>query len=167
MAAAEPVPVSGMVSVGLLGSLLVMVMLPVVAPVAVGAKVTTACADWPALMFLGVAIPLTANSDPVTVSKETVKLAEPVLLMIRLAVEVRPLEMVPKAIEVGVTEICGWEEVTAVADRLTVAGELPLSPVTVSVPVTVPAAVGSTATERLLDWPAASAIGRVVPERLN
>ena len=40
-----PVPVSGILSVGLLGSLLVMAILPLAVPATVGEKVTTACAD--------------------------------------------------------------------------------------------------------------------------
>lgn len=44
---------------------------------------------------------------------------------------------------------------------------LPLSPVTVIVPVILPAAEGVTATDRVPDCPAARAIGNVVPERLN
>jgi len=45
VAAVDPVPVSGMLSVGLLGSLLVMAILPLAAPATVGEKVTTACTD--------------------------------------------------------------------------------------------------------------------------
>lgn len=47
------------------------------------------------------------------------------------------------------------------------AGVLPLSPVTVIVPVTFPAAAGVTARVRVPDCPAGSAIGSAVPERLN
>ena len=167
VAAAEPVPVNGTVTVGLFGSLLVMAMLPVAAPVAVGAKVTTACADCPALSVLGVVIPLIVNSEPVTAITDTVRFPDPVLLNVRLAVPVSPFDTVPKAMEAGDTESCGCEAATAVAERLTTAGELPLSPVTVIVPVTVPAAVGFTATETLPDFPAANAIGKVTPDRLN
>jgi hypothetical protein len=54
-----------------------------------------------------------------------------------------------------------------VADRFATTGELPLSPVTVTVPLIVPAAVGFTATAIFPDFPAASDIGKVTPERLN
>jgi len=54
-----------------------------------------------------------------------------------------------------------------VADRFATTGELPLSPLTVSVPVTFPAAAGVTATEKLLDCPGESARGRLTPEKLN
>jgi hypothetical protein len=57
--------------------------------------------------------------------------------------------------------------VTAVAERLTTVGVVPLLPWTVSVPDTVPAVAGVTATVKLPDWPAASDIGNDIPGRLN
>lgn len=151
VAVADPVPVNGTVTVGLFGSLLVMAILPVTAPVVVGAKVTTACALCPAPMVLGVVIPLIVNSDPVTAITDTVRFPDPVLFNVRLAVPVSPFDTAPKAMEAGATDNCGCEAATAVAERFTTAGELPLSPVTVMVPLIVPAAVGFTATEMLPD----------------
>jgi hypothetical protein len=44
---------------------------------------------------------------------------------------------------------------------------LPASPVTVIVPVTFPAAVGVTETDRVPDCPVASAMGKLAPDRVN
>jgi hypothetical protein len=63
-------------------------------------------------------------------------------------------------------EICA-PGVTAVAERLKVADELPSLPRTVSVPVIVPEDVGVTATVKLLDCPVAMDIGNVAPGKLN
>jgi hypothetical protein len=167
VATAVPVPVSGMFRVGLLGSLLVMAILPLAAPATVGEKVTTACTDCPALIVFGVVIPLIPNSLPVNVIRETVKSADPVLLRVRLALPLSPLESVPKLIEVGDTDNCGCDAATAVADRFATTGELPPSPLTVSVPVIFPAADGVTLTEKFPDCPAGSDMGNVTPERLN
>lgn len=64
------------------------------------------------------------------------------------------------------TEICGAAP-TAVAERLTTAGEAPLLPWTVSVPLNVPVADGVTATTKFPDWPVAMDIGSVPPAKLN
>src|SRR5258707_2991444 len=68
--------------------------------------------------------------------------------------------------EVLLKEICGGAA-TAVAERLTTAGEAPSLPWTVSVPVKVPAADGVTATVKLSDWPVATANGSGTPVKLN
>lgn len=107
VAAADPVPASGTLSVGLFGSLLVIVTLPVAAPATVGENVTAACTDWPALIVFGVVTPVIPNSEPATVTMDTVKFADPVLLRTRLAVPVSPLETVPNAIDAGDTDNCG------------------------------------------------------------
>ena len=167
VAVLEPVPLNATFSVGVVGSLLVIAMFPEALPAAVGANVTTACADCPALIVLGVVKPLMLNSLPVRVIRETVRSAEPVLLKVKLAVPVSPVETDPKLIEAGFAEICGCVLLTAVADRFTTTGELLLSPVTVIVPVTFPAAVGFTFTEKLPEFPAAKDIGRVTPDMLN
>ena len=103
----EPVPLSETLNEGVLGSLLAMVTLPETAPAAVGVKVTVACADWPAPIVAGVVSPLTLNAEPVTVSEDTVRLEDPVLLRVRVEVPALPVETVPKLIELGDTESCG------------------------------------------------------------
>ncbi len=56
---------------------------------------------------------------------------------------------------------------TAVAERLTVTGELPLFPCAVMVPLTVPVDVGVTATVMFADCPVARVIGRTAPGNEN
>ena len=53
------------------------------------------------------------------------------------------------------------------ADKFATTGELPPSPLTVNVPVIVPAAVGVTARVKPADCPTPSAIGKVAPDQLN
>ena len=163
---ATPVPVRLTTSVGVVGSLLVIVKLPDTAPAMVGLNVKLTGAFCPALIVAGVVIPLIPKSAPESVSTETVKLAVPAFDMVRVEVPVEPTETVPKLTAVELKLNCGCAA-AAVAERLTVAGELPPSPCKVIVPVTVPALVGSTEIETVPACPTASAIGRVVPDRLN
>jgi hypothetical protein len=167
VAAVVAVPLIATARLGLFGSLLAIVRLPVSFPVAVGLNVTLACIDWPALIVWGVVIPLRANKDPVTLIEEMVKLAVPVLFKTNPAVPLDPTLTVPKLIALGLTDSCGWDAAAAVAERFAVTGVLPESPVTVSVPVIVPAALASTATLKLLDWPTGSETGMFSPETLN
>ena len=161
-----PVPVKGILSVGFVGSLLTIEMLPLTAPLVGGENVTVTCADCPALMVLGVVIPPIPNALPLTVIMDTVRSADPTLFRVRLAVPFSPFDNVPKSIEAGVTDNCG-EPLTAVAERLATTGKLLLSPITVKVPVTFPAVVGFTATVMVPDCPTARAIGKLVPAKLN
>ena len=128
---------------------------------------TVACRDCPALMVFGVVIPLIPNALPVRVIIDTVKSAEPRLFKTRFAVPFSPFDTVPKSIEVGATDNCGWVVVTAVARRLATTGGLPASAATVRVPVTFPGAAGSTATPNVPDCPTPSAMGKLAPARLN
>jgi hypothetical protein len=162
----EPVPAKLTTAVGVVGSLLVIVKLPVTAPAAVGLNVKVTGVFCPALMVLGVVIPLIPKSAPESVRRETVKSAVPPFEMVRLELPVEPMETLPKftALVLKLNCACG---VTAVAERFTTTGELPPSPCTVKVPVIVPVLVGLTETEKLPPCPAASAIGGVIPERLN
>lgn len=113
-------------------------------------------------------IPLIANALPVTVTIDTAKSADPVLLKTRFEVLFNPVDTVPQLMEAGATDNCGCDvPLTAVADRFATTGELPPSPATVSVPVIAPAAVGFTATVIVPDCPTASAMGKFMPDRLN
>jgi hypothetical protein len=78
-------------------------------------------------MVLGVVIPLTANSPPLMLIKETVRSAVPRLVSTRLALDLSPSDTVPKSMDPGFTDNCGWE-LTTVADRLTTTGVHPESP---------------------------------------
>lgn len=146
--------------------MLVIVKLPDTAPAMVGLNVKLTGAFCPALMVAGVVIPLIPKSAPESVRTETVKSAVPVFEMVRLDVPVEPTVTLPKLTAVELKFICGCAA-AAVAERLIVAGELPPSPCKVIVPVTVPVVVGFTEIETGPVCPTASAIGRVVPDKLN
>ncbi len=162
----EPVPVKLTTAEGVVGSLLVIVRLPDTAPARVGLNVKVTGAFCPALMVLGVVMPLIPKSAPESVRRETVKSAVPVFEMVRLELPVEPTETLPKLTAVVLKLNCG-SGVTPVADRFTTTGELPPSPCIVNVPVIAPALVGLTETEKLPPCPVARPIGMVIPERLN
>jgi hypothetical protein len=94
-AAVDPVPSNVTVMVGFVGSLLVMVKLPVTAPAAVGLKVRDTGADWPALIVLGVVIPVAPNSAPVMAITDMVRSEPPVFEIVRFALPVEPTLTVP------------------------------------------------------------------------
>ena len=163
-----PEPDNATVSVGFVGSLLVIVTLPVLDPAAVGVNVIARVADCPAAIVLGVVIPLIANSVPASVRTEIVRSAEPVFDNARLLVPFCPIETFPKSTE-GFTDNCGvlLDAVTAEADKSTTTGFATLSPETVSVPVTFPAAVAVTPTLNFADCPAGNANGMASPLTVN
>jgi len=88
----DPVPASATLIVGLAGSLLVIVKVPVAAPAVVGLKDRLTAADCPAVIVFGVVIPLTLNSAPVSEITEIVRSAVPGLDIVRfkLLVELTP-----------------------------------------------------------------------------
>jgi len=162
----EPVPVKLTTAEGVVGSLLVIVRLPDTAPASVGLNVKVTGEFCPALMVVGVVMPLIPKSAPESVRREIVKFAVPAFEMVRLELPVEPTETLPKFTAVVLKLNCG-AAVTPVAERFTTTGELPPSPCTVNVPVIAPVLVGLTETEKLPPCPVASAIGGVIPERLN
>jgi hypothetical protein len=105
-AAADPVPESAIVD-GDVGSLLVIEMLPVSLPAAVGANVALNVADWPAVIVFGVVIPDTPNDVPLTVITEIVRSAPP--LFVKVIGEVPVVEVVtfPKFTLAGEMLSCG------------------------------------------------------------
>ena len=82
---------------------------------------------WPALITLGVVIPVIPNSVPVTLITETVKSVAPVFKSERLLVPAEPTLTVPKFTVCSLSEICGCIA-TAVAERLNTTGALVESP---------------------------------------
>ena len=162
----DPVPVKLTTAVGVVGSLLVIVRLPDTVPASVGLNVKLTGAFCPALTVVGVVMPLIPKSSPESVRREIVKFAVPIFEMVRLELPVEPTEMLPKLTAVVLKLSCG-SGATPVAERFTTTGELPPSPCTVNVPVMAPALVGLTETEKLPPCPVASAIGMVIPDRLN
>jgi len=163
---AVPVPLNATVSVGFVGSLLVMERLPVAAAAVVGLKDKDTAADWPALMTFGTVIPLYPKAVPETDTPEIVRSDPPAFDMVRLEVPCDPTTMLPKLIELLLKEICCAAE-TPVAAKFTTAGALPESPCTESVPFTAPLVVGVTLTVTVPDCPAAIDIGRLIPLTVN
>ena len=166
-AAVVPVPVSATVAVGVVGSLLVMVMLPLAAPEVVGEKVRLTGTDCPAAMVRGVVIPVSPNSAPFKVTTETTKSAAPLLPMVKVDVPFEPIDTVPKPTDAGVKVKFACELVVTVPVKLITLGEVPESPWIVSVPVAVPAVVPFNQTEKLLLCPGATLIGNVIPDTPN
>jgi len=160
------VPLKATVVVGLVGSLLVIESVPDEAVAVVGTNEIDSVADWPALITFGVVIPVAPKPVPFTDIKETVRSALPVFEIVRFDVACVLIVTLPKLMVALLTAICGFVA-TAVAVRLTTTGALPLSPRTESVPLIGPLAVGVTLTVTVLDCPAATVIGRVIPLSLN
>src|SRR5215472_19105327 len=79
--AVTPVPVRGMVRVGL-EALEVMVTEPVALPAAVGVKVTLKVALWPAVSVRGAVMPLMVKPAPLIATWEMVTLEPPVLVTV-------------------------------------------------------------------------------------
>ena len=95
VAVVVPVPLKLTVAVGVVGSLLVIVSVPVAAPAEVGWKAKVAVAEVPAAMVLGVVMPLTLNSAPAREIKETLRSAEPRLEIITVELLIEPVATVP------------------------------------------------------------------------
>ena len=144
-----------------------MARLPVAFPDEVGANVMATETDCPAAIVLGVVMPVRVKSASFNVRTETVRSADPVFDKTRLLVLFRPLDTVPKLIDAGLTDSCGVAAVTADAARSTTTGVVPLSPVTVRVPVMFPVADGLIPTLNFVDCPDARAMGMLMPEIEN
>ena len=97
------------------GSLLVIEMLPLSVPAAVGAYTTLIVADWPGLISLGVVIPLTVKGAPFTVIVETIKSAFPVLDKVTFEVVLLPICALPASTTEGLAVSCGCKGATVPA----------------------------------------------------
>jgi len=158
------VPDRGTVRVGF-EAVDVIVTVPLAAPDAVGAKLTVNVALCPAVRVTGVVIPLTVNPVPLTLTCETVTLDPPVLVIVSDKGSVLPTVTLPKLRLVGF-------EVNApaaipVADSGIVRVGLEAVEVTVTLPVTLPAAVGVNFTDKVVLCPAVSVKGVVIPLSVN
>lgn len=98
--AVAPVPDNGMVRVGL-GASEVMLMLPLVDPDAIGAKVKVKLVLCPPLKVRGVLIPPSAKPDPLTATCEIVMLDELELVTVSTSDCVLPTVTLPKFKLVG------------------------------------------------------------------
>ena len=76
-------------------------MLPVAAPVAVGAKMAENDALLPALIVIGMVAPLMLNPVPEGVAWVTVKVAFPAFVSVTVCVPLLPTDTLPKATLAG------------------------------------------------------------------
>src|SRR5215467_5869569 len=101
--AATAVPLR-LTEVGELGALLTMEILPEAAPADVGAKAAVTVVCWPAFTLSGSENPLTLKGAPEAVICVMVKVAVPVLVMIKVCVVVVPTtSLEPKLTGFGLT----------------------------------------------------------------
>ena len=103
----EPLPVSEIFAVGVVGSLLVMEMLPATLPETIGRNATARVADWPLLSVFGVAMPLTEKPGPLTVMTEIVRSAPPAFVTMTLALSWDETPTDPKSTALLLSVICG------------------------------------------------------------
>jgi hypothetical protein len=135
-------------------------------PLAVGVNVTVYVALCPAGIVTGNVSPLIVNSEPTTLTDETVTLA---VAAVSCPVAV---PLVPTATLPGIVTVAGFAvSVPAAATAVPVKGIDKLGfeafEVTVTVPLNVPADVGANVTVKDVLCPAVSVTGGVIPEMLN
>jgi hypothetical protein len=158
--AGVPVPVRAAVRVGVC-PLLVIVKVPLAAPVAVGLKVTVNGTLWPAAIVEGRDNPLMVNTALFEVAAVTVTLA-PLAVRVPDAVPLVPTTTLPRAKLVAERVSCPVAAVP-VPDRAIVSAGLEALEVTVTVPVALPAVVGVKVTLKVALWPEVSVTGAVMP----
>jgi hypothetical protein len=101
---AEPVPVNGTLTVGLLGLLLVILILAVSLPTVVGANATLKVALFPGATAAGIGMPLTLKLAPFSPICEIVRVAFPVFVTVKLWDFVCPSTTLPKLKLAGETD---------------------------------------------------------------
>lgn len=160
---ATPVPVRAMAR-GELGALLTSVIDPETAPAEVGAKTALNAAVVPAAIVTGALMPEMLNPVPVTLTDETVRVAEPPFDSVIVCELLVPVDTLPKAALDGVAEICAC---VAVPLRAMVSGEFGALLTIEIVPVALPPVVGANCAVKEVPCPAANVFGVASPLRLN
>ena len=122
------------------GALLVIDMLPLTLPVAVGAKRAVNDALCPALIVTGAVIPLMLNPVPETLAAEIVTLPVPVLFNVTVADPLLPTTTLPKLTLAG---LALNPPCVPVPLNASASGEFEASLVTVTVPLAAPADWGA------------------------
>jgi hypothetical protein len=157
--AATPVPVSA-INAGELGALLTTVMLPLVAPAAVGANCTVRFAELPAAIFNGRASVPTLKPAPVALTWETVRVPVPLFSnWIVWVLGLLPTVKLPKLALAGVI-------VKPACNPVPDTGMTALAPCvldTVMLPLMFSAALGLNVTLRDVLCPAARVTGVLIP----
>ena len=159
-----PVPEAGIVKVGFV-AVEVTVTFPLTAPADVGAKETVKVALFPAFRVRGVVIPLKLNPVPVAATFETVMLVPPVLVIISDSDPLLPTLTLPKPRLVGLA--ASAPGVTPVADTGIVRVGFVAVELTVRLPVTAPATVGTNDTVKVALCPPVSVNGVAIPLTLR
>lgn len=163
-AVADPVPVRGMVKVGL-EPFEVTVTLPLALPADSGAKVTLKVALCPAVSAAGVEIPLTVNPVPLLPTCEMVTVDPPVFVTVSDNACLLPTVTVPKLRLVGFAPTA--PSATPVPDIGRDSGELGASEVIVTLPLALPAVGGENVAVNVVLCEALSARGVVMPVSPN
>jgi hypothetical protein len=137
-----PVPVRVTITVGEVGSLLVMVILPESLPAVMGVNETFIVALRPGAIVLGVVMPEIPNGPPFSESNEMIRFAPPEFVTVSEPFNVVPTAAFPKFSAVELKLIC-CGGIVATPESVTGPDTTPLSVCIDNVPVTVPAALGS------------------------
>ena len=159
-----PVPETGIVNVGFV-AVEVTATFPLTAPADVGTNETLKVALFPALSVRGVVMPLKLNPAPAIATFETDMLDPPVLVIVSCSDPLLPTLMVPKLRLVGLA--ASAPGVTPVADTGMVRVEFVALELTVTLPLTAPAAVGTNETLNVAVWPPLSVNGAEIPLTLK
>jgi hypothetical protein len=142
------------------------VMLPVMFSDADGLNTTLIAALWPAPIVSPAAIPLAEKSLAFTVTAEIVALAVPLFVILTVWLPVLPTAMLGKLKLVGLADSNGVAAVP-VPLNATAVGELGALLVILTLPVRLPAVVGSNRTLNVVVPPAGSVAGVASPLTLN
>jgi len=162
--AEEPVPDSGIVSVGL-EALDVMVTLPLALPADDGANETENVALCPAVSVTGAVMPVKPNPLPLTATWEIVTSVPPVLVTVSDRDLLLPTVTLPKLRLVGFAP--SVPGVTPVPDNGMLNVGFDALDVIVTLPLAPPADDGANETVKVALWPAVKVTGVVIPLKLN
>src|SRR5947207_4288789 len=156
---AWPVPVK-FSTVGEFDALLRKVRLALVAPLALGVKVTVKVADWPTAIVFGRVIPESTNSLLLLLPEVTVTDA-PVAVRLPGSGRPTPTVTVPKLSVRGAT--VSWPCAVPVPVMPMLRVEFVASEITARFPLTAPVPVGANLAVNVTLWPALRVVGRVRP----
>jgi hypothetical protein len=151
---------------GELVALLVMLMLPLALPVAVGEKVVVRLADWPAVNVAPAATPFAVNPVPETVTFDTVTLEFPLFVSVTFNELLLFTVTLPKLKLVGFAP-SKYVALAPVPLRGITRGEFGALLTREIEPLALPALVGAKSTLRVALFPAAIVVGTVRPLMLK
>ena len=148
-----------------LDALLTIARLPVRVPLLCGAQRTLKVVFCPAVRVRGKLSPLMVNADPVTVACEMVTLEPPELVSVPDRLLLLPTCTVPKLRLAGLAAMVPAETPVPDSETLSV-GFDPLLAIMMP-PFAGPLDCGAKAAVKLVLWPEARVMGRVIPVRLK